>query len=133
MSRRSRVTISAWAGSCLFILALVDFFGFHVGRERRVPPYLLGKWQTDVPRYKGASFEITGTSLVLGTVEGTVANYFISDLDVSVRGNSLEAVIYGRQVDEEKIRFVLLYESSNGGQLRIKNLGKIVWTRVENA
>ena len=69
----------------------------------------------------------------MGTVEGTVANYFISDLDVSVRGNSFEAIIYGRQVDEQKIRFVLLYESSNGGQLRIKNLGKIVWTRVENA
>ena len=133
MTRRSLATIIGWAGSCLVILALAYVFDFHVGSEQQVPPYLLGKWQTDVPRYKGASFEITGTSLVLGTVEGTVTNYFISGLDVSVRGNSLEAVIYGRQVDEEKIRFVLLYESSNGGQLRIKNLGKIVWTRVENA
>ena len=133
MTRRSLATIIGWAGSCLFILALVYVFDFHLGSEQRVPPYLLGKWQTDVPRYKGASFEITGTSLVLGTIEGTVTNYFISGLDVSVRGNALEAVIYGRQVDEEKIRFVLLYESSNGGQLRIKNLGKIVWTRVENA
>jgi hypothetical protein len=114
----------------LFLLvAIAAIAGCQLSSERRVPPYLLGKWETDAPRYKGLNFEITNNYLIFTTAAGTLNTFSIAGFDRSVQGDTIQTVFYGQQNDME-VNVAVFYEPANGGQLRLKNHLDIVWRRV---
>ena len=103
----------------------------HFGADERVPTFLLGKWRTDAPRYKGLNFEITDNNLIFTTVEGSLKTYAISGVERSVKGDTISAVFYGQQNDV-RINVGVFYEPANGGQLRLRNQLNVIWRRVAN-
>ncbi len=113
-------------------VVLTSVIGCQFRSEHRVPPYLLGKWQTDSPRYKGLNFEVTENNLVFKTVEGRLNSFVISGLESSAQGETIATVFYGRQ-DDLQINVAVFYEPTNGGQIRFRNQLNTIWRRVANA
>jgi hypothetical protein len=97
--------------------------------DERVPNFLLGKWRTDAPRYKGLNFEITDNNLIFTTVEGSLNTYSISAVERSVKGDTISTVFYGQQNDV-RINVGIFYEAANGGQIRLRNQLNVIWKRV---
>ena len=99
--------------------------------DERVPNFLVGKWRTDAPKYKGLNFEITDNNLIFTTVEGSLNTYSISGVERSVKGDTISTVFYGQQNDV-RINVGVFYEPSNGGQIRLRNQLNVIWRRVAN-
>ncbi len=110
-------------------ITAITVAGCQLSSERRVPPYLLGKWETDALRYKGLNFEITDNYLIFTTAAGTLNSFAIAGFEKSVRGDTIATVFYGHQNDVE-VNVAIFYEPANGGQLRLKNHLDIIWRRV---
>lgn len=130
----SRRRLALW-GSLLVLYALLGarLVWHHAPRPKaEVPPYLLGRWQTDAPKYQGASFEITDKQLILTTASGAALKFTIAGLDVSEKGDSVATVVYGQQADVE-VRFAMAYRAVNGGEVTLRHQPSIVWRRGEGA
>jgi hypothetical protein len=118
---------------CLFLLWAGLVTALLVGCEQRanrnVPPYLIGVWKTEHPRYQGLFLEITDLSVTFNTVEGGLETYWICRIESSDKGNTAAHVIYGQRYGE-KLSFQFYYESTNGGRLHFKNQLEMSWSKV---
>lgn len=130
----SRRRLVLW-GSVLVLYALLGarLVWHHTPRqEQEMPRYLLGRWQTDPPRYQGTSFEITDKQLILTTATGAAVKYTIARLEVSDKGDSVATVVYGQQADAE-VRFAMAYRAANGGEVTLRHQPSVIWRRSEGA
>lgn len=97
--------------------------------ETRVPSELIGTWTTNNTKYKGLSFEITGSSITVWTAEGGNEIYAISKFEKVGRGNQLAYTFYGDR-DGQQQQFAFFYLPTAGGELRFKNQIQIQWTKA---
>ena len=111
----------------LFALAMVA--GCAAGRETvPMPAGLVGTWTSDDALYQDRFFELSETTLVIGTGEGREASYPIAGVYLTEddRGSTVHVVEY---VDAGSKLPMAFYFSSSEGTVRMRNRPMIVWRR----
>lgn len=95
-----------------------------------MPPAMVGTWTTDDARYEGRFFELTPTTLVIGTGEGRATSYSIAALHLTQdeQGRDVHRVDY---VDAGTTHSMAFYFSAAepGGAVRMQNQPTIVWRK----
>lgn len=130
----ARRRLALW-GTVLVLYALLGarLVWQRAPRQRQeMPPYLRGRWQTNASKYQGTSFEITDKQLIFTTATGAAMEYAIAGVELSVKEDSVAAVVYGQQADAE-VRFAMAYRAGNGGEVTLRHQPSIVWRRSEGA
>lgn len=95
-----------------------------------LPSALEGTWTTDDERYEGRFFELTRTSVVIGTGDGRASSYPIAAVILTddEQGRAIHVVEY---LDGAMTHTMAFYFSTAepGGTVRMKNQPTIVWRK----
>ncbi len=125
MTRNNQVSVGL-----LFVgLLLVSCAGS--GTTVPLPDGMVGRWETQAEAYADRSFELSATTIVLGTGDGTYARSAISRVS--------------RVSDENGVRYIIEYVNAAGerssmrvhfdaatGAIRFYNQPELVWRKVES-
>lgn len=116
--------------SKLLILLAVTAACGTAGEVVQMPPSMVGTWSTDDARYEGRFFEISPTTLVIGTGDGRATSYSVTALYLTQdeQGRDVHRVDY---VDAGTTQSMAFYFSATepGGALRMRNQPTIVWRK----
>lgn len=101
-------------------------------RNTSVPIELIGVWETADCRYADRFFEITRSSIALGTGDGSVETYPIIAVDrVGDRDPVLHTISY-RDRDGQEFRLSFYFEPRDPGVIRFKHQKDIPWTKARS-
>ncbi|MFO7914468.1 MAG: hypothetical protein R6U43_02110 [Candidatus Krumholzibacteriales bacterium] len=102
------------------------------GGSSEVPDKLIGRWETDNPRYKGCFLELEKNSVTFVPGEGRVSVNSLKKIELSrEEGSQLYTLFYTGGADRNGT-LKLYYESSGGGVIRLKSRKQIEWTRKDS-
>jgi hypothetical protein len=120
---------------CIFlvVLAFLTAFGCSSNKIENLPQEVLGRWETEAPKFAGFSFELgekTITFYDLNAEEG-IEVYVIKKRtkELDRDGKALYGVHYKNDEGLE-LKHAFYYDPSEGGKIRLKNQESVVWTRV---
>ncbi len=99
-------------------------------RTLKAPPRdLLGVWTTDAPAYQGRFIKFEDQYLLFGVGQGRSSPMQqISRIEVRQDGPRTVYTVHSEDAEGGHV-IVLVYDPSNGGSLRIKNQGTVVWKK----
>jgi hypothetical protein len=117
----------------LVVLALWINLGCSSNEIENLPQEVLGRWETEAPKFAGFSFELgekTITFYDLNAEEG-IEVYVIKKRtkELDRDGKALYGVHYKNDEGLE-LKHAFYYDPSEGGKIRLKNQESVVWTRV---
>jgi hypothetical protein len=117
----------------LVVLAFLTAFGCSSNKIDNLPQEVLGRWETEAPKFAGFSFELSEKTITFydqNAEEGTEI-YFIKKRtkEQDNDGNTFYVVHYENEEGLE-LKHAFYYDPSEGGEIRLKNQESVVWTRV---
>jgi hypothetical protein len=95
-----------------------------------LPAVLKGRWETDAPAYADRFFELTGTSLIIGTGGGNSERSTIVKVRRAVDKVGVVYSIEYLDPAGARNRMAFYFEGNAGGTIRLKNQQGIVWKQV---
>ncbi len=118
----------------LIVLSLLVVLTFGCERESSIPfPSLLkGIWVTDNIKYQNRYIEIDEHTLVFGIGGDKSHTFFIDRIKKNIKGSMEEWILSCQDEEGTSFEYVFLTENkSDGTLLTMKNMGKIIWYKVE--
>ena len=113
------------------LLLCLGLSGCQAERTASVPEQLHGVWTTGAPGYADTFLEFTSETVVFGTGLYAANSYLVVNLEeVPEEKGSLYTVSY-KDIDSEEFQLSFYYDPTNGGVIRFKNQGRLIWTREE--
>lgn len=101
-----------------------------------MPPELMGRWETTRPNYADRFFELSASTIVIGTGGVSRQRYTISEVSRLTDKEGLLYTVTYRDVAGEEYRMSFYFDSSGNGTLRLKNQIRLrnqlhmVWRKV---
>ncbi len=116
-------------GTVLLLLVVAGLlYRFLFSTPQVIPIY--GKWISDDPPYDDCYMKITPQEIVFGEGQKLIGAYRIIRIeDETKAGKYLYTVHYD---DDGELKIAFEYKAVNGGEIRIRNQERIVWTRSAN-
>jgi hypothetical protein len=115
------------------VLVLLTNLGCSSNEIKTLPQEVLGRWETETPKYAGFSFELSEKTITfydLNAEEGKeIYGIKKRTKELDNDGNIFYVVHYENEEGLE-LRHAFYYDPSGGGKIRLKNQKIIVWTRV---
>lgn len=97
---------------------------------KTLPADIVGHWTTSEPRYRTRSMALEPEQITfgLGGLEPDKVEQ-VEAVSMAQRQNETEYVIKLKAADQTPDSVVVQFRPENGGELRLKNQSKVVWTR----
>lgn len=117
----------------LVVLALLTNLGCSSNEIDNLPEEVLGRWETDTPKYAGFSFELSEETITytdLNAENGIESNMIEKRTKELDNENKIYYVIHYENELGLELKFAFYYDPSGGGEIRLKNQKSVLWTRV---
>lgn len=123
---------TAPVGLVLGLLVVLSATACAADSLREAPSELVGRWITDHPTYAGRFFEITPSSLTIGSgVEPPTRHTIVRvEQERSEDGLQLVTLVYLNE-SRDTIRFPLAYDPDSPGRVWPRHQSGVVWRRTE--
>ncbi len=123
---------------CIFlmVLALLINLGCSSNEIENLPQEVLGRWETETPKYAGFSFELSKETITFtdlnaeNRIESNIIEKRTKELD---NENNIFYVVHYENEEGLALKFAFYYDPSGGGKIRLKNQKTTVWTRVSES
>ena len=109
----------------LILIACVGCTSSHM----LLPDELSGFWTTSDFRYQGRFIELSNAYIIVGPGDGSADVQRIKHIDLLISGAETTYTIFSEGADGTNSKWTVIYENTNGGQLRLGNERGMVWKR----
>jgi len=100
---------------------------------RTLPGQVLGEWKTDDARYQGRFLKVETDQITFG-LGGAAPNELehIESVHMEPANNPTDYLIRLKRLSGASDSVVLRFTPENGGEIRLKNQPKVVWSRKKD-
>jgi hypothetical protein len=116
---------------CLLLLSLLAAAtGCNRLELRAVPAQMVGEWRTDQPRYQGRFIRLESNRVTFG-LAGLAPDKaeMVEKIIATPKDNPTDYNVQLKAQDGTDDSIILQFAPENGGELRLKNQPRMVWTR----
>jgi hypothetical protein len=120
----------------LVVLTLLINLGCSSNEIENLPHEVLGRWETETPKYAGFFFELSEEAITftdLNAENGIESNMIEKRTKELDNENNIFYVVHYENEEGLALKFAFYYDPSGGGKIRLKNQETTVWTRVSES
>lgn len=118
----------------LLVPLVIMLAGCKAPMVKTLPAEIVGRWTTGEPQYRSRSMTLEPEQITFGL--GGLAPDKVEQVEtvrMAQKQGEIEYLINLKAADQTPDSFVVRFRPENGGELRLRNQSKVVWTRANNS
>jgi hypothetical protein len=117
----------------LVVFVILTIFGCSSNEIDNLPQEMLGRWETETPKFAGFSFELSEETITFTDLnaENGIESYTIEKRTKELDNQkNIFYVVHYENEEGLELKHAFYYDPSKGGEIRLKNQKSVLWTRV---